>query len=186
MALDHPDAVAAVAVLDIVPTHHLFRTTDEWFARSYYHWFFLAQPQPLPERLIGADPVFYLRHTMSSWARVADPFDPAAMAEYERCFATPEGVHASCEDYRAGASSDLRHDAEDGGARIACPVLLLWGSAGRIGRLYDVLGTWRDRADDVRGHAVPGGHFVAEEAPHEVLAALRPFLAGGVRAAPAG
>ena len=176
MALDHPDAVAALAVLDIVPTHHLFRTTDEWFARSYYHWFFLAQPHPMPERLIGGDPVFYLRHTMRSWARVPDPFHPAAMAEYERCFSDPEVIHPSCEDYRAGATIDLEHDEEDLDRKLTAPLLALWGGLGRVGTSYDVPATWRARAADVRGEALPCGHFVPEEAPAETIRALTGFF----------
>jgi len=176
MALDHPEAVLRVALLDIVPTAHLFATVDQAIARSYYHWFFLSQPADLPERLIGADPVFYLRWTVRSWCGPGRSLAPEAMAEYERCFADPAAVAASCEDYRAGASIDLRHDEEDRGRRVACPLLAVWGAEGRIGRLYDVLGTWRERADDVRGRAVPAGHFVAEEAADETAAELMAFL----------
>jgi haloacetate dehalogenase len=178
MAIDHPDAVERVALLDIIPTRTLFGTIDADRARSYYHWFFLAQPPDLPERLIGADPEYFLRWTVGSWTAGDTELAPAAMAEYLRCFCTPAAVHASCEDYRAGASIDLEHDDADvaAGRRVACPLLAIWGAAGRIGRLYDVLGTWREVADDVRGTAVPGGHFPAEEAPEETLAELRAFL----------
>jgi len=128
MALDHPEAVLRVALLDIVPTAHLFATVDQAIARSYYHWFFLSQPADLPERLIGADPVFYLRWTVRSWCGPGRSLAPEAMAEYERCFADPAAVAASCEDYRAGASIDLRHDEEDRGRRVACPLLAVWGA----------------------------------------------------------
>jgi haloacetate dehalogenase len=177
MALDHSETVLRVALLDIVPTAHLFATVDQHVARSYYHWFFLSQPPNLPERLIETDPVFFLRWTVRSWCGPGRRLAAEAMAEYERCFADPATIAASCEDYRAGASIDLRHDEEDDGRRVTCPVLALWGAEGRIGRLYDVLGTWRERADDVRGLAVPAGHFVAEEAPEETTAELASFLA---------
>jgi haloacetate dehalogenase len=180
MALDHPDAVERAALLDIIPTRTFFETVDRQSARSYYHWFFLAQPPGLPEHLIGADPDFYLRWTVASWTADRVPLAPAVMEEYLRCFRDPATVHATCEDYRAGATVDLEHDAADveAGRRVDCPLLVLWGAAGRIGRLYDVLGTWKVLASDVRGSAVPGGHFPAEESPDETLAALLPFLRG--------
>jgi haloacetate dehalogenase len=178
MALDHPDAVERAALLDIIPTRTFFETVDRDSARSYYHWFFLAQPPDLPERLIGADPDFFLRWTVASWTGDRAPLPAAAMAEYLRCFRDPACVHATCEDYRAGASIDLEHDAADAGRVVECPLLVLWGAAGRIGRIYDVLGTWRPLARDVRGRSVPGGHFPAEESPEETLAELLPFLRG--------
>jgi haloacetate dehalogenase len=176
MALDHPEAVERAALLDIIPTRTFFETLDQHGARSYYHWFFLAQPPDLPERLIGSDPDFFLRWTVSSWTAGRAPLAPAAMEEYLRCFRNPATIHATCEDYRAGATIDLEHDAADADRRVECPLLVLWGAAGRIGRLYDVLGTWRALATDVRGRAVPGGHFPAEESPEETLAELLPFL----------
>jgi haloacetate dehalogenase len=176
MALDHPDAVSRAALLDIVPTRTLFATVNAEVARSYYHWFFLSQPPDLPERLIGADPDFFLRWTVRSWLADPDVIAPEAMAEYLRCFRDPAAIHGSCEDYRAGATIDLEHDDADAGRRVRCPLLVLWGAAGRIGRLYDVLGTWRERGEDVRGRAVPGGHFPAEESPEETTAELLAFL----------
>ena len=174
MALDRPDCVSRLALLDIVPTRTVYETIDARVATAYFHWFFLTQPSPLPETLIGADPGFWLDTIFASWASRADVFDPAALAEYRRCF----DVAASCADYRAGASLDSAHDAADlaAGRRITCPVLLLWGERGVVGRAYDPLTVWRDYADDLRGHAVPGGHFLPEEAPEETLAALRNFL----------
>lgn len=180
MALDHPEAVARAAVLDIAPTATMYGLTDMAFARAYYHWFFLIQPAPLPERLIGADPEFYLRTKLSAWSQGdADVFAPEALAEYLRCFADPAAIAASCEDYRAAASIDLAHDAADAGRRIAAPLLALWGATGVVGRSYDVLATWREKADDVRGHALATGHYLPEEAPEEIATALAAFFGEG-------
>ncbi|HZY65457.1 MAG TPA: alpha/beta hydrolase [Rubrobacteraceae bacterium] len=175
MALDHAGRVKKLAVLDIAPTHTMYTTTDMEFARAYYHWFFLVQPYDLPERMIGADPEYYLRKKIGQWGGDEAAFTPEAVAEYLRCF-TPETIHASCEDYRASASIDLAHDEEEPGRKLACPVLALWGEKGIIGKKYDVISTWREKADDVRGHSVPCGHFLPEEAPEEALQGLREFF----------
>jgi haloacetate dehalogenase len=177
LCLDHPDRVEAASVLDIVPTRHFFKTADHAAAHAYYHWYFLAQPAPLPETLIGADPVFYLRQKCGAWSSDGmDKFDPGALAEYEAAFARSETIHANCEDYRAAATVDLDHDEADLDRKIACPLLVLWGEAGAMHRCYDVLDTWRERADDVRGHAVASGHFLAEENPEATLAAFQDFF----------
>jgi haloacetate dehalogenase len=172
MALDHPGRVAALAVLDIVPTWEMYRRTDMSFALGYWHWFFLAQPHPFPERVIAADPQAFHFH------RGRAMFDPAALAEYMRCASDPATIHAMCEDYRAGATYDFDLDAQDraAGRRIACPLLALWGARGHVGGWYDVPAIWRDWADDVEGHAIDCGHYIPEEAPDAMLAALRPFL----------
>jgi haloacetate dehalogenase len=171
MALDHPTRVTRLAVLDIIPTSEAFRRADMAFGLAYWHWYFLAQPYDLPERLIGAQPDALL----SFGRKVA--FAPEALAEYLRCCRDPATIHAICEDYRAGASYDYRLDEADRGARrIACPLLALWGGRGFVGKSYDVLATWRDWADDVRGHALDCGHYLAEEAPDDTLAALRGFF----------
>ncbi len=179
MALDHPQAVARAALLDIIPTREVFARVDAAAARSYYHWFFLSQPFDLPERLIESNHDFFLDWTLDSWTAAPGTLAPSAVAEYRRCFADPATIHASCEDYRAGASIDLEHDEADLGRRVACPLLIVWGEAGRIARLYDVLGLWRERGEDVRGGTVPGGHFPAEEAPDETTEALLDFLGEG-------
>ena len=174
MALDHPERVARLAVLDILPTWEHFRRADMAFALGYWHWFFLAQPHDLPERLIGADPDWYClrgrRHL----------FAPEALAEYLRCFRDPATRHAICEDYRAGATFDFALDAADreAGCRVACPVLALWAGRNELDRWYDVLAVWRDWAGDVRGRALDCGHYLPEEAPEETAAELRAFFAG--------
>ncbi|HMQ32406.1 MAG TPA: alpha/beta hydrolase [Chloroflexaceae bacterium] len=179
LCLDHPERVSRVAVLDIAPTHHMFATADKVFGDAYYHWFFLSQPPDLPERLIGADPAYYLRHKLAQWGRDPSAFTAEAVAEYTRCFSDPAAIHASCEDYRAAATVDLEHDEADLGRKIACPLLALWGSKSFIGRRYDVLAVWRERAADVRGRALPSGHFLAEEAPDETYAELAAFFGEG-------
>jgi haloacetate dehalogenase len=183
MALDHPDAVERIAVLDIAPTATMYARTDRAFATGYYHWFFLIQPAPLPERLIGADPEFYIRFKLSAWSQGEHAFfAPGTVEEYVRCFSDPAAIAASCEDYRAAATIDLEHDAADADCRIAAPVLVLWGDRGLVGRSYDVLATWREKAVDVRGHALPTGHYLPEEAPQQVADALAEFF--GEHAAP--
>jgi haloacetate dehalogenase len=177
MALDHPERVERLAVLDIVPTYVAFASVDKDFATGTYHWFFLIQPEPLPERMIGCDPGFFLRTTLERWSGAGARFDPAAVGEYERCFSRPEVIHATCEDYRAAATIDLEHDERDLGRRLACPVLVLWGSEGRLPAAFgDLLEVWRTRADHVRGRELPGGHFLPEERPAEVLEELTRFL----------
>lgn len=176
MCLDHPDRVLGAAVLDIAPTYTMLATADSDFAQAYYHWFFLSQPADLPERMIGADPAAYLRHKLAQWGRDSAAFTPEALGEYIRCFSNPATIHASCEDYRAAVGIDLDHDRADLGRTIACPLLALWGAKGFIGRKYDVLAVWRERAADVRGHSLPCGHFLPEEAPEETYQALLAFF----------
>jgi haloacetate dehalogenase len=178
LTLDHPDTVLRVAVLDISPTRVMYGKTDQAFATAYYHWFFLIQPFDLPERLIGADPIYYLHRKLGSWGTGTAHFDPRAMAEYERCFRDPAAIHAMCEDYRAAASIDLEHDAADADKRIACPLLVLWGEKGVVHRLFDPLADWRGAAIDVRGKALPCGHYLAEEVPEVTLAEFSAFFGG--------
>ncbi|NET30937.1 MAG: alpha/beta hydrolase [Cyanothece sp. SIO1E1] len=177
IALDHPDAIQKLAVLDIAPTYTMYKTTDMEFARAYYHWFFLIQPHDLPERMIGADPGFYLGKKFGQWGRDSSAFTPEALAEYHRCF-TPETIHASCEDYRASATIDLEHDQVDidQGRKIQCPVLCLWGKKGFVGQKYDVIAEWKRWADQVEGKGLPCGHYLPEEAPEETLEELLNFF----------
>ena len=176
MALDHRARIVKAAVLDIVPTLKIFTSVNQAVAHGYYHWFFLAQPFDLPERLIGADPEYYLRKKLTGWSSGFTGFAPEAVAEYIRCFRDPATIHASCEDYRAAATIDLEHDRADLDRKIACPLLVLWGEKGLMHRHFDVLATWRERAADVRGRALPCGHYLPEEEPEATLAELRGFF----------
>lgn len=177
LAMDHGERVDRIAVLDICPTRSMYEETDKEFATAYYHWFFLIQPAPLPERMIGADPEYWVTSMLGRWGKDPTAFPPEVMAEYVRCFRDPATVHATCEDYRAAATIDLEHDAADAGRMLEMPLLALWGAKGFVGRRYDVLAEWRRRARDVRGEAIPSGHFLAEEAPAETLRALLAFFA---------
>jgi len=178
LVLDHPARVSRVAVLDIVPTRTMFEQITQRGALGYYHWFFLAQPQDLPERLIGADPAFWLRWHLRAWSGGEDEFfDPDALAEYERCFADPACIHATCEDYRAGATIDLHHDEQDLDQRVGCPLLVLWGERSGTTPSFNVLAAWRERATSVDGRPLDCGHFLAEERPDDVVRALLSFLA---------
>jgi haloacetate dehalogenase len=174
MALDVPDAVSRLALLDIVPTRAVFTTLDSRVALADYHWFFLSQPDGLPERLIGAVPDFFLSWTLERWCGTPGALTDEALAEYRRCFDAAT-IHASCEDYRAGASIDLAHDEADRGRKIGCPLLLLWSASG-TGALYDVPNVWQEYATDVRGVALASGHFLPEEAPEQVASRLLTFL----------
>jgi haloacetate dehalogenase len=176
LLLDHPERVTRAAVLDIVPTRHIFKTINQQMATLYEHWFFLIQPDGFPERLIGQDPDYYLITKLNRWSANPDAFDPAALAEYLRCFRNPDTIHATCEDYRAAASIDLDHDDADLDQKIQCPLLVLWGSKGAMERHYDVLATWEARALNVQGQALPCGHFLPEEAPEATLQALQTFF----------
>jgi len=175
LCLDHPQAVERAAVLDISPTRIMYGGTDQAFATAYYHWFFLIQPFDLPERLIGADPIYYLHKKIGGSSGGLGLFDPRALAEYERCY-TPAMLHASCEDYRAAASIDLEHDAADAERRVECPLLALWGSNGVVHRLFNPIADWGSVARDVRGKPLPCGHYLAEEAPEETLAEMLAFF----------
>lgn len=176
MALDHPERVTKLAVLDIVPTHKLFQNVNKRLATAYYHWFFLIQPAPFPETLINNSVEFYLNSLLGLGKLKPQAITPEAFAEYLRCFRDPATVHATCEDYRAAASIDLEHDDADMDRKIACPMLALWGEKGVMHKTYDVVATWRERALNVSGKALPCGHFLPEEAPEETLAELKSFL----------
>jgi len=180
MALDHPQAVAKLCVIDIVPTLAMYERTDQAFATAYYHWFFLIQPQPLPETLIGADPRWYLHQTLGGWgSRGLAHVEPEALADYEAGFCNPPGVHAACEDYRAAASIDLVHDraSRAAGQHVACDLHVLWGERGVIARLFSPLDDWRAAcAGMVSGRALPAGHFIPEELPEATSDELARFF----------
>jgi haloacetate dehalogenase len=181
LALDHPQCLGRAGVMDIVPTHYMYGHTDQAFASGYYHWFFLIQPDGLPERLIGADPDYYLTEKLRRWSAPGTVFAPPALAEYQRCFREAATIHSTCEDYRAAATIDLVHDREDWqqGNRIACPLLVLWGKRGFVHRTYDVLAVWRTYAQQVTGYPLDCGHFLPEEDPAGVTQALLTFFADG-------
>ncbi len=176
LAIDHPGRVERLAVLDIAPTREMYRDTREAFARAYWHWFFLIQPAPFPERMIGADPDAYWLKKCGSGSAGLRPFDPRALDEYLRCFRDPAVIHASCEDYRAAASIDIAHDDADGALKLSMPLLALWGERGAVHACFDVPALWRERAADVRARPLPGGHYLAEELPGDVAEELAAFF----------
>lgn len=180
LAADHPDAVGRLAMLDVAPTLAMYQHTTETFARAYWHWFFLIQPAPLPERLIEADPAAYVTDVMGRRSAGLAPFDPRALAEYQRCLALPGAAHGLCEDYRAAAGIDLDHDRTDreAGWALPMPVLVLWGADGVVHRCFAPLEEWHRVAVDVRGGPLPCGHYIAEEAPEALLARVLPFFTG--------
>jgi len=177
LLLDHPGVVQRAALLDIAPTTTMYAKVDKAFATRYMWWFFLSQPAPLPETLIGANLDFYLQHHIAKQNKTPGAITPDAYAEYRRCY-TRQTLHAVCEDYRAAAGIDLVHDNADAADRIQCPLLVLWGAQGVVGTTYDVLQTWREKAVDgaVTGHSLPCGHYLPEEAPALVLADFLGFF----------
>jgi len=177
MALDHPAAVLSLAVLDIVPTYAMFMETNRHIAGAYWHWYFLSQPEPFPERLIGNDPDFFYETCLVGWGatRVED-FDPEMLADYRRCWRDPAMIHGSCSDYRAGASIDLEHDQADLGRRVECPALACWGTAGLMHKLFDIEAQWRRRCADLKTASLPGGHFFIDQFPDETVRILADFL----------
>jgi haloacetate dehalogenase len=178
LARDHAEQIERVALLDIVPTLYRFETIDQKAATSSWHWFFLIQPRGFPERLIGSEAEFFLRHQLAALLREPAKLEPEAFAEYLRCFKNPETIRATCDEYRAGASIDLVHDRADRGRRLTMPLLMLWGRQSSQGSGYDVLVVWREHAENVRGHAIDSGHFIPEEAPDDAYQALSDFFTG--------
>ena len=176
LAADHPDRVTALAFLDIAPTREMYRDGDSAFAHAYWHWYWLTQDHPFPETLIRSDSDFYWFKKCGSGSAGLAPFVRPALEEYLECFRDPAVIHASCEDYRAAITIDREHDDADT-TRLKMPLLALWGRNGAIERHFDCLRLWRERAEDVRGWSVEGGHYLAEEKPEEIAAALRGFFA---------
>jgi haloacetate dehalogenase len=181
LALDHPERLSRLALLDIVPTAEMWRGMGAARAMAVYHWLFLAQPEPLPETLIGGASREYVDHTLASWtkAKSLEAFDPRALAHYRAFFAEPARIHACCEDYRAGATLDWRYDEADlaAGRTIDIPVLALWGDAGLPAQGENPLDVWRRWAPQAQGRAIDAGHFLPEEAPEATAEALVEFLA---------
>lgn len=179
MALDHSDRVEKAVLLDILPTLFMYEHTDMAFASGYFHWFFLIQPYDFPERMIGADPEYYLMKKLQKGVKTKGAFSPEALTEYIRCFKDPKTIYASCEDYRAAAGIDLEHDRHDLDRKLTCPLHILWGRMGILGQLFDVLSPWQERARHVSGRALGCGHYLAEEAPEETCAEIAAFLSSG-------
>ena len=178
MALDSPEAVRRVTVMDVVPTAEVWARADARMALGYWHWAFLAQPEPIPERIVAADPEFFFLD--AEFGGVIRGFRPEAVADYARCIRDPAVVHAMCEDYRAGATCDRDDDEADraAGRRITSPLQVLWAGRGALAAWYDTLAVWHDWADDVTGEALDSGHFLVEEKPAETLAAILRFHGG--------
>ena len=178
LALDHPKAVKRLVLLDIAPTLAMYEKTSNQFARAYWHWFFLIQPAPLPERLIRADPSAYVRDVMGRRSAGLAPFDPRALAEYVRCLELPGTAHGLCEDYRASATIDLVHDQLDIDQNnfLQQPLLILWGEQGVVNQCFEPLKEWSKVAVNVQGKALPCGHYIPEEAPELLLQLVQSFL----------
>lgn len=176
MTLDHPARVERLAVLDIVPTHHLLTHISKGWATESYHWFFMAQAAPFPEKLLGADLEYYIRYKLAKKNVGLGPFTEEAMAEYIRC-CTPENIHAVCEDYRATLSIDFELDAADFGKRfVECPLLVIWGENSHVGRHFKPTEAWREWARNVTGIPLASGHYPAEQCPEETVEALLGFM----------
>lgn len=178
MALDHAHAVERLMLLDIAPTLAMYEQTDREFATLYFHWFFLIQPEPLPETLIEANPDVYIERVMGSRHAGLAPFAPKALGAYRAALRQPGAVHAMCEDYRASATIDLDHDRADleRGNKVACPLRVLWGQEGVIERCFDPLAEWRKVARDVSGRSLPCGHYIPEEASDALVEEMRAFF----------
>ena len=173
---DHSDRVLKLATLDIIPTHKMFQIVNKEMATNTYHWFFLIQPYDFPERMIGGAADYFIRTRFTRGANAETIFPPEAVEEYVRCFCDPGTIHATCEDYRAGASIDLVHDEADFDSKVTCPMLALWSETGYVGRTQNVLEVWREYATNVRGFSLPAGHFLAEELPDATYEAIVGFL----------
>ncbi len=180
LALDHPQRVRKLCVIDIAPTLDMYEATDMAFARAYYHWFFLIQPAPLPENMIGGYALPYLHAKLGGWgAGGLGHIEPQALAEYERCFNRPDAIHSACEDYRAAAGIDLVHDraSRAAGEKVTCDILALWGERGTVEKMFKPLDLWQAQcAGRVSGQALPAGHFIPEELPRETADALWSFF----------
>ncbi|MCK1344500.1 MULTISPECIES: alpha/beta hydrolase [unclassified Bradyrhizobium] len=177
MALDHPRAVASLTVMDIVPTYAMFMDTNRRVAASYWHWYFLSQPEPFPERLIGNDPDFFYETCLVGWgATKLSDFDPKMLSEYRRSWREKEMIHGSCSDYRAAASIDLEHDAKDIVRKVACPSFVLYGGNGQMAQLFDIPAEWRKRCTNLIDASLPGGHFFVDQFPEETSKLVASFI----------
>ena len=178
MGLDFPDNIDKMALLDIVPTTHVFENTDQDLATKYYHWFFLIQNSPFPETLIGNNPEYYLRSKLQAWSSGKDFISEDIVNEYLKSFSDPKCIHATCEDYRAGASVDLEDHKKDRNTKLVCPLLVLWGSKSPVAQLYEPLSVWKDWAKNVKGQEIDSGHYIPEENPQKCYDVIYNFLNG--------
>ena len=176
MTKDYPKMIEKACIMDIAPTYHMFKNTDQNFAIGYYHWFFLIQPNNLPETMIGNNPKYYLMEKLYRWSADNSVFEKEAVDEYIRCFSNYNDIHATCEDYRAAATIDMEDDEKDKNNKVDTPLLILWGEKGFINRTYDLLNVWRDYASNVQGKTLGCGHFLAEEAPSQVIEEFEKFF----------
>lgn len=177
LALDHPEALLSLTVMDIVPTYAMFMDTNRKVAGAYWHWYFLSQPEPFPERMIARDPDFFYETCLLGWGATSlDDFDAEQLAAYRQAWRDPAMIHGSCSDYRAAATIDLEHDAADLERKVACPTLVFYGGAGAMAKLFDIPAEWRKRCGDVTEASLPGGHFFIDQFPEETAAILEGFL----------
>ncbi|HEX4985580.1 MAG TPA: alpha/beta hydrolase [Burkholderiales bacterium] len=177
MALDHPDAVASLAVLDIAPTWAMFTGVTRRIAGTYWHWYFLSQPHPFPEHMIGLDPDFFYETCLVGWgATKVEDFDAQMLEDYRRCWRDPAMIHGSCSDYRAAATMDMEHDGADIDRKVGCPTLVLYGANGSMAKNFDLAAEWRKRCADVQAQSLPGGHFFIDQFPEDTASALSRFL----------
>ncbi len=179
LCLDYPENILKACVMDIAPTYHMFQNTDQNFATGYYHWFFLIQPDELPETMIAQNPTYYLKEKLKRWSDKAisfeNKFDKEAIKEYIRCF-DKDSIHATCEDYRAAATIDMKDDKKNTDKKVETPLLILWGEKGFINKTYNVLKVWEEYASNVSGKTLDCGHFLPEEKPKEVIKELKIFF----------
>ena len=176
LVLDYPEAVSKTVFVDIAPTSTMYELTNKEFATKYFWWFFLIQPEPFPEKLIGFDPEYFLHHHINGQLKIKGVLEEDAFQEYLRCYKNPDTIHAICEDYRAAATIDLEDDKADSEKKIQCPLYLLWGARGTVGKLYDVVATWKDKALNISGEALDCGHSPEEECPKVFFEKLKAFL----------
>ena len=176
MGLDYKDKIDKIVLMDIVPTNHVFETADMTLATRYYHWFFLIQKSPFPEKLIEKDPEFYLRSKLFMWGLNEQYMSEDVITEYLRCFSNPDTIRASCEDYRAGATIDMEDHNNDYDKKIECPLLILWGKKGTVEELYDPIEVWNEWAKNVQGFSLDCGHFIPEERPEETIHYIKNFI----------
>jgi haloacetate dehalogenase len=179
MALDHPEQVASLAVLDIVPTWAMFTDVNRTIAGTYWHWYFLSQPAPFPEHMIGCDPDFFYETCMAGWGATGiGAFDPEMLADYRRCWHDRDYIHGTCSDYRAGATVDMEHDGADIAVKVACPTLVFYGAQGTMATNFDIPAEWRKRCADIRVETLPGGHFFIDQFPADTARILAGHLDG--------